>query len=96
MNLCFSIVDIGKTISENVTSYLRTTSMDIPSNALKWAIIPGNSTKAFEAPGGLGFSTLLDFLKHNNGSFILISDSEIYAINMKCCLKIYLRKNRIY
>ncbi|MCI8783229.1 MAG: hypothetical protein HFG84_07420 [Dorea sp.] len=80
MNLCFSIVDIGKTISENVTSYLRTTSMDIPSNALKWAIIPGNSTKALEAPGGLGFSTLLDFLKHNNGSFILISDSEIYEL----------------
>lgn len=80
MNLCFSIVDIGKTIAENVTSYLRTASMSIPSNTLKWAIIPGNSTKALEAPGELGFSTLLDFLKHNNGSFILISDKEIYEL----------------
>ena len=81
MNLCFSIVDIGKTITENVMSYLKTTSLDFPENSLKWAIVPGNSTKALEAPGGLGFSTLLDFLKHNNGHFTLISDKEIYELN---------------
>lgn len=79
-NLCFSIVDIGKTIAENVTSYLRAASLSVPGNTLEWAIIPGNSTKALEAPGGLGFSTLLDFLKHNNGSFILISDKELYEL----------------
>jgi len=86
MNLCFSIVDIGKTINENVTSYLNATSMDSPDNSLEWAIIPGNSTKALEAPGGLGFSTLLDFLKHNNGCFLLISDKEIYELqtNKEC------------
>lgn len=49
-------------------------------NTLKWAIMPGNSTKAMEAPGGLGFSTLLDFLKHNNGSFILVSGKEMYEL----------------
>lgn len=79
-NLCFSIVDIGRTITENVTSYLKDISAQIPDNSLKWAIVPGNSTKALEAPGGLGFSTLLDFLKHNNGSFTLISDTEIYEL----------------
>lgn len=86
MNLCFSIVDIGTTIKENVTSYLSATSMNSPSSSLEWAIIPGNSTKAMEAPGGLGFSTLLDFLKHNNGSFLLISDKEIYELqaNKEC------------
>ncbi len=86
MNLSFSIVDIGKTINENVTSYLRDASMNLPGSALEWAIIPGNSTKALEAPGGLGFSTLLDFLKHNNGCFILISDTEIYELqaNKEC------------
>ncbi len=83
MNLCFSIVDIGKTINKNVTSYLNFVSKEIPENSLEWAIIPGNSTKAFEAPGGLGFSTLLDFLKRNNGCFILISDKEIYELQEK-------------
>ncbi len=80
MNLCFSIVDIGRTINENVTSFLESTSTNFPGSSLEWAITPGNSTKALEAPGGLGFSTLLDFLKHNNGCFILISDKEIYEL----------------
>ena len=79
-NLCFSIVDIGRTIAENVTSYLRAISMELPENFLQWAMTPGNSTKAFEAPGGLGFSTLLGFLRHNNGRFTLISDKEIYEM----------------
>ena len=78
--LCFSIVDIGKTISENVIPYVRTMELELPDNSLKWAIVPGNSTKSLEAPGGLGFSTLLDFLKHNNGGFTLISDNEIYEL----------------
>lgn len=85
-NLCFSIVDIGTTINENVTSYLKAISVNSPNNSLEWAITPGNSTKALEAPGGLGFSTLLDFLKHNNGGFLLISDKEIYELraNKEC------------
>lgn len=80
MNLCFSIVDIGRTINENVTSYLKNNATVFPNNSLEWAIIPGNSTKALEAPGGLGFSTLLNFLKLNNGSFTLISGIEIYEL----------------
>lgn len=80
MDLCFSIVDIGRTINENVTSYLEATAMDFPDNTLKWAIVPGNSTKALEAPGGLGLSTLLDFIRHNSGCFLLISDKEIYEL----------------
>lgn len=80
MDLCFSIVDIGRTINENVTSYLGVTAMDFPDNTLKWAIVPGNSTKALEAPGGLDLSTLLDFIRHNSGCFLLISDKEIYEL----------------
>lgn len=79
-NLCFSIVDIGKTIRDNVTTFLASNDIKCPDISLKWAIIPGNSTKAEEAPGGLGFSTLLEFLKLNKGSFTLISDNEIYEI----------------
>lgn len=80
-NLCFTIVDIGKTIHENVTSYMHSKNMTCPDNSLKWAVIPGNSTKSEEAPGGLGFSTLLAFLKLNKGYFTLISDHEIFEIH---------------
>ena len=72
-NLTFSIVDIGNTIQENVKSYMWENKLKIPENSLEWAILPGHSTKAEEAPGGLGFSTLLQFLRLNKGEFILIS-----------------------
>ena len=79
-NLSFTIVDLGKTIFENVKEYLCDHNIEIPENTLKWAIIPGNSTKTAYAPGGLGFSTLLEFLKLNKGFFTLISDNELYEI----------------
>lgn len=60
--------------------YLSENADSPPDNTLKWAILPGNSTKMEYAPGGLGFSTLLEFLKQNRGSFILISDNEVYEI----------------
>lgn len=80
LNLCFSIVDLGRTINENVTAYFKNKTIDFPDNSLAWAILPGNSTKTSEAPGGLGFSTLLSFLKLNNGYFTLISDKELYDL----------------
>jgi len=78
--LCFSIVDLGKTIHENVSEYMKNKVQDIPVNTLQWAIVAGNSTKSTFAPGGLGFSTLLDFVKFNKGAFTLISGNEIYEI----------------
>lgn len=81
LELSFTIVDMGKTIYKNVTSYLQNTNTECPSNTLEWAIICGNSTKAEEAPGGLGLSNLLDFLKLNKGNFTLISDKEVYEIS---------------
>lgn len=79
-NLSFTIVDLGKTIFDNVKEYLFKYNNEVPQNTLEWAIIPGNSTKTEYAPGGLGFSTLLDFLKLNRGCFILISHNELYEI----------------
>ena len=77
-NLVLTIVDFGKTIRENVYEFLN--NKDLPINTLKWAIIPGNSTKVTSAPGGLGFSLILDFIKLNKGAFTLISDEECYEI----------------
>lgn len=79
-NLVLSIVDFGRTIKENVLEFLGAENKCI-DNTLEWAIIPGNSTKSESAPGGLGFSIILDFVDLNNGGFTLISDSECYEIN---------------
>ncbi len=73
--LVITITDLGKTIKENVTKFLK-----IPvDKAVQWAIISGHSTK-LSAPGGLGISILLDFLKYNKGFFTLISDDECLEI----------------
>ena len=44
-NLTFTIVDIGKTINENVVEYFRNSEKEFNENSLKWAIKLGNSTK---------------------------------------------------
>lgn len=77
--LVITITDLGKTIKKNVSEYLNR-SID---HSLKWAIISGNSTKSQDAPGGLGISMLLDFLKLNKGCFTLISANEYLEINQK-------------
>lgn len=78
--LCFTIVDIGNTIPDNVSTYLSENKLAIPPSALEWAIQCGNSTKR-NVPGGLGFSLLIDFLKANEGGFIIISGNEIYELH---------------
>lgn len=77
--LVITITDLGKTIKENVSEYLKYT---LPCS-LEWAIASGNSTKSQDAPGGLGISMLLDFLKLNKGCFTLISSNEYLEINQK-------------
>ena len=77
--LVITITDLGKTIKENVSEYL---NCSLP-HSLKWAVISGNSTKSQDAPGGLGISMLLDFLKLNKGGFTLISDNECLEINQR-------------
>ena len=82
-NLTFTIVDIGKTINENVVEYFRNSEKEFNENSLKWAIKLGNSTKVNSAPGGLGLGVILEFLRSNNGSFDLLSDNEFYSLNRK-------------
>lgn len=73
--LIITITDLGKTIKENVTEFLKKPV----EKAVQWAIIQGHSTKS-SAPGGLGINILLDFLKINQGFFTLISDDECLQI----------------
>ena len=80
-NLAFTIVDIGKTINENVTNYFQMHAKEFDENSLEWAIKLGNSTKGGSEPGGLGFGMLLKFLKLNKGKFELLSKNEFYSLN---------------
>lgn len=79
-SLVISIVDVGKTIKENVSEYLQ---QEMGTNSLEWAVVQGNSTKSNTAPGGLGFSLLLEFIKLNKGEFSLVSADECYEVNSK-------------
>jgi len=42
-----------------------------PCQAIRWALIDGNTTK--NIPGGLGLSTLLEFLRLNQGAMQIVS-----------------------
>lgn len=81
--LVVTITDMGNTIKQNVVSYAEEHLQEIPNPTLSWAIIEGNSTKTTSAPGGLGISRLIQFLKLNEGSFTLISADEYLRITKR-------------
>jgi len=69
--LDFTIVNLGKTIKENVNEYLnKTLSGD---EAIKWAVIEGNTTKRGPIPGGLGLSLIREFISKNEGKIQIVS-----------------------
>lgn len=81
--LTLTIVDLGQTIKDNVNRYMEQQKESKPRNCLEWAMKSGNSTKSEDAPGGLGFNILLEFLKKNKGRFSLVSSSECFATSPK-------------
>lgn len=77
--LYFTIVDIGKTISENVQKYLKSISKEIEEKYyIEWALKEGNSTRINNAPGGLGLSMINKFISLNKGNLMVMSGDEIY------------------
>ena len=69
--LDFTIVNLGKTIKENVNEYLnKTLSGD---ETIKWAVTEGNTTKRGSIPGGLGLSLIREFISKNEGKIQIIS-----------------------
>jgi len=69
--LDFTIVDIGKTIKRTVSEFLQKNITG--EDAIKWALIPGNTTKTGPIPGGNGLKIITDFLSLNNGNIQIIS-----------------------
>lgn len=73
-SLDMTIVDRGKSIYRVVNDFLvpKGSSEKTPCEAIHWALIDGNTTKS--VPGGLGLTTLLNFLKLNKGAMQIVSD----------------------
>jgi len=70
----FTIVDLGRTIRHNVREYLQKPSISA-TDAIKWAIEEGNTTKTGNIPGGLGLSLIRKFISLNEGEFQIISSN---------------------
>lgn len=76
--LYFTIVDSGETIPYNVNTYCDKNCVEHPVNPLEWAIVPGNTTRQVNTPGGLGLSLLRDFIELNRGKLYIVSGNETY------------------
>ena len=81
--LYFTLVDIGETIRYNVSNFHRKYGIQIPDNALTWALQAGNTTIDVGSPRGLGLSLIQSFVKLNNGQFFIISENETYEITQR-------------
>lgn len=76
-SLRFSIVDVGLTFSDKLEEFYKSNKGEKPKHCIEWAIQFGHSTKTDE-PGGLGLTTLLEFLQYNHGRFCIVSGKEFY------------------
>ncbi|MCM3164544.1 hypothetical protein [Metabacillus litoralis] len=72
--VCFTIVDIGQTIGNNVKRKLKNPFIS-DSESIDWATKWGNTTKAQGEPGGIGLHIIDEFLEKNGGTFQIISGS---------------------
>lgn len=76
----FAISDAGIGIRENV-SRLRNMKNIKSSEAIKWALKEGNTTKVGNTPGGLGLKLLKEFIIKNKGSLQIVSNSGYYLLS---------------
>lgn len=79
----FTIVNMGITIKENVSNFLK---IDIAGKeAIVWAANEHNTTKPKEEniPGGLGLKIIQQFAKLNNGKIQIVSDNGYWQFTPK-------------
>ena len=74
--LCFTIVDMGRTIKTNVNEFLNTNMSG--SESIEKKKKNGNTTKTGDNPGGLGLSIIMEFLKKNRGKIQIISSDGFW------------------
>lgn len=76
----FTIVNLGKTFSDNVSEYLTELKTLLPVNSIAWAVEPYHSTKR-NTTGGIGLSLMRDFINYNHGKFQIISGNEYWELS---------------
>ena len=78
----FTVVDVGRTIQENVRDYLKELGQKVPDSCIAWTVEPEHSTKKTNS-GGIGLSLMHDFIYYNNGKFQIVSGNEFWELNAK-------------
>ncbi len=94
--LDFSIVNMGKTIKENVDDFINqgSTIYNVTStNAINWAVKPRSTTKMNES-GGFGLSKTIDFITKNKGDLLIISDDGCWELNSEGEVSMQLLTNK--
>ncbi|MFT4072238.1 MAG: hypothetical protein QM654_10040 [Dysgonamonadaceae bacterium] len=76
--LDFTIADMGEGIRNKVNLFLQ--EKKVATDAIKWALIDGNTTKK-GAPGGYGLSILKDLIGLNKGFMQIVSNEGFYEYN---------------
>lgn len=79
--LNMTIVDCGETVAKNVNSFFVSKGKEQVSaaEAIEWAFVSGNTTKA--DTGGLGLAILKEFIDQNQGSLQMVSDTGMLEFN---------------
>lgn len=78
-HLDLTISDAGVGIRTNVREFLKCEMSSI--DAIKWAMIEGNTTKTGTQPGGFGLKLLQEFIELNNGKVQIISRDGFYEFS---------------
>lgn len=83
-HLVFSIYDTGVGIPNLVKEKVK--DVHFSEDALRWALLPGNSTKQLHdgVPRGLGLAKLMSFIKLNNGCLNIFSNDICFSFNKGC------------
>ena len=74
----FMITDLGTGIRDNINKRFGANINSI--DAIKWAMINGNTTKKCVS-GGIGLAILEEFIRKNNGKIQIISNNGFWELN---------------
>lgn len=78
-HLDLTISDAGVGIRTNVRQFLRNQISSV--DAIKWAMIEGNTTKTGSQPGGFGLKLLQEFIELNKGMVQIASRDGFYQFS---------------
>ena len=71
--MALTMVEIGRTFKENVTSHDQKYSHFTGKQSIEWAVERGNTTKIESETGGLGLDLIREFLRLNQGKLQILS-----------------------